>query len=249
MNLVLDLGNTQGKLALFNGPELLELTRLQPADLFKGVQSALQEHQGIKAAIISSVVNHPEQLEAVLAQHCALTVLNPSTPLPITNSYATPATLGRDRLAAAVAAHTRWPGQNVLSIDAGTCITFDLLTSDGSYQGGAISPGIAMRFKALHTFTEHLPLIPGVPQNSGTQLVGTTTEQSIQSGVLNGVAAEVQGIVDVYRAQYKGLNVVLTGGDLPFFEKALKNPIFAAPNLVLEGLNSILSFNDRKDHS
>ena len=249
MNLVLDLGNTSGKLALFDGQELVQLVRLSPGELAGGLRNAFETHTNIEAAIISSVINHPSYIEELIRERCTLTVLNPDTPLPITNDYATPATLGRDRLAAAVAMHQRFPGQHCLSIDAGTCITFDLLTSDTLYKGGAISPGISMRFNALHTFTEHLPLIPGVPQNSGPALVGTTTEQSIQSGVINGTIAEVQGIIDAYREQYPGLNVALTGGDVPFFEKALKNPIFAAPNLVLEGLNSILSFNDRKDHS
>ncbi len=243
-HLVVDFGNTQGKLAVFSNDTLGSFERFAHLDAQAVIARVLAAHPKIEAAIVSSVINHPAAIESLIKEHCPLVVLSPTTPLPITNSYATPQTLGRDRLAAAVAMHSLHPNKPGLSIDCGTCITFDLITADGCYRGGAISPGLEMRFKALHTFTEHLPLIPRAHQAA---LVGNTTEHSILSGVTNGVVAEMAGIINAYHTQYPGLVVVLTGGDCSFFEKALKNPIFADPKLVLKGLNSILTFNDRKD--
>lgn len=246
MNLVLDFGNTHSKLALFSNGTQLHYERVELSAALSSVERIFAQQPGIKSAILSSVVDHASAIESYIKERCPLICLNPATRLPIINAYATPATLGRDRLAAAVGLWADFPKQNALSIDAGTCITFDLITADSTYRGGAISPGVELRFKALHTFTDHLPLIPGASQAA---LVGDTTESSMQSGVMNGVVAEVQGIVNAYRAQYPGLVVVLTGGDFKLFENALKNPIFADPNLVLKGLNSILAFNDRSDHS
>lgn len=244
LNLVLDIGNTQAKLAVFQAKTLVQLERVQHNQLVNAARELLGTQPQIDACVLSSVINHPAALEDVLRANARLLVLDADTPLPITNGYATPRTLGRDRLAAAVGLHSLYPHKNALSIDCGTCITYDVLTAEGTYLGGGISPGLEMRFKAVHTFTDHLPL---VARQNVPPLVGDNTQSAIASGVINGVVAEIQGIIGQYQAQFPGLVVALTGGDVEFFEKALKNPIFAHPNLVLTGLNSILSFNDSQD--
>jgi type III pantothenate kinase len=169
-----------------------------------------------------------------------LVELTADTPLPFHNRYATPATLGKDRLAGIAGAYARFPAQNCLVIDAGTCITYDVLTAAGDFIGGNISPGIGLRFRALPVFTAGLPLVqPG--EMSGT--LGNSTESAIRNGVQLGALLEVEGVIARMRGEWDKLNVLLTGGDADFFAKNLKTLIFANPDLVLEGLNKILNYN------
>lgn len=238
MNLVLDLGNTARKLALFKDYELIKLhsfSRISEATI-----SRFCKGYPVRSAILSSVVNLPESFLKFLNGDFSVLVLDENTALPIKNLYETPDTLGKDRLANAVAAVNLFPGDPVLCIDAGTCIKYDFITGKAEYLGGAISPGLQMRLKAMHTFTARLPLIE-VSEPAG--LIGKNTKQSLLSGAINGTVAEINGIIQGYREQYKGLKVVLTGGDLVFFENILKSRIFAVPHLVLEGLNLILNYN------
>jgi type III pantothenate kinase len=163
-------------------------------------------------------------------------------PLPIKILYATPQTLGVDRIAGSCGALQLFPGKNTLVIDAGTCITYDFTDSSKQYYGGSISPGLKMRFQAVHTFTARLPLVSPA---ENPELIGNSTETSIQSGIVNGTVAEIDGIIDRYRQKYPDLQVILCGGDGPFFENKLKASIFASPDLVLIGLNSVLIHNVR----
>jgi type III pantothenate kinase len=241
MNLILDFGNTSKKLALFKDGEL------QKARFFAqvsegGIHRFCSGHD-IKAAILSTVVSEKESLKNFLKENFRFYELNEYTALPIKNLYKTPATLGNDRLACAVAAASMFPGEPVLVIDAGTCIKYDFVTSKGEYFGGAISPGLKMRLKALHFFTARLPL---VEMKESVDLIGRNTENSIQSGALNGALAEVNDIILQYKKNNKGLKVILTGGDLAFFENTIKSRIFAVPHLVLQGLNLILNHNVNK---
>jgi type III pantothenate kinase len=167
-------------------------------------------------------------------------LLNHLLPLPIQINYKTPETLGVDRIAAVCGAIDIFPNRSSLVIDAGTAITYDFIDGHGNYEGGAISPGIEMRFEALHTFTERLPL---VTKNGDLTLIGNSTETCIRSGVLNGVVAEMEGIINNYKQLYPDLGVVLCGGNSFFFENRLKPTIFATPDLVLSGLNRILLHN------
>ena len=167
------------------------------------------------------------------------------TPLPIKNLYKTPQTLGKDRLAAAVAGHMRFSTDPVLVVNAGSCITFDVINEKGEYLGGSISPGIQMRFRALHTFTGKLPLITG---KNLVALTGTTTGDSILSGVINGSLSEVEGIIAQYLQKYKNLHVILSGGDMKYFDTRLKIKTFAIPNIVTEGLYQILELNAGKNN-
>uniref|UniRef100_UPI0030D97038 type III pantothenate kinase n=1 Tax=uncultured Salegentibacter sp. TaxID=259320 RepID=UPI0030D97038 len=146
----------------------------------------------------------------------------------------------KDRLALVAAGALKYQNKNLLVIDAGTCITFDFKNDKNEYLGGAISPGLQMRLKALHNFTAKLPL---VKLEENITLIGDSTKNSILSGVLNGVAAELDGIIDRYKADYKYLTIILTGGDSQILSKRVKNGIFANPNFLLEGLNYILEFN------
>lgn len=248
MKLVLDFGNTLKKFALFEANRLI---RLESADDIPDIEleaftrDYLRENaqKPVRSAILSSVVDYPDSFREYLQKNYQLVLIDEKTSLPIRNSYKSKSSLGRDRLAIAVASHSLFPGNNVLAINAGTCLTYDFVSSSGEYLGGAISPGMNMRFRALNNLTAHLPLMDG---SSFEGLIGRTTAESIISGVMNGIAAEVDGIINRYRENYENLTVILSGGDLNRFDKKLKNSIFASPYLVLTGLNIILDFNEKK---
>jgi len=166
--------------------------------------------------------------------------LSHSLKLPITIDYKTPNTLGKDRIAGAVGAQSLFLKENILIIDAGTCITYDVVEANGTYIGGSISPGMLMRFKSLNNFTHKLPL---VPYREFNELTGKTTEESILSGVISGIAFEMHGFINGYLEKYSSLKIILTGGDAVYFEKTLKNDIFVNSNIVLIGLKEILNYN------
>lgn len=235
MQLIIDIGNTRIKFALFKGQTFFVKGAGNVSD-FK----TFCEGKKISRAIISSVAKS-EEIESYLKESKIPYIhLTHHTKLPIQNKYATPKTLGDDRLANVVGAGVLYQNKNVLTIDCGTCIKFDMLTNNQEYFGGAISPGLTMRFKALNTFTDGLPLIE---YKQLDYLIGQSTEQSILSGVVNGCLAEIDGIIRKYSAIYDNLTIILTGGDAKYFENELKSNIFAEPNLTLIGLNEILLFN------
>lgn len=240
MQLVVDIGNTRTKAAIFKGREWVSEYVFEE-NISANLNEVLAKHPQIKYAILSSVVEDSPAIEQLLAGKTQLTVLSNSTALPINNHYQSPETLGKDRLAAAVGAWSKFKGKDVLVIDAGTAIKTDLVTANAEYMGGSISPGLHMRFKALNSFTGKLPLVN--PDKNYKSLTGKNTVESILNGVQNGALYEVQGFVDAYSKQYPGINIVVTGGDASFFELGLKNHIFAIPGLVLTGLNEILLFN------
>jgi type III pantothenate kinase len=243
-SLVLDIGNTAAKYGVFHGSALAEGGSIAaPAELREVVQRVGAEH-----VLLASVAAPAEQWAAELTDALpsrVLTLQPGTTPVPLHNAYATPHTLGADRLAAAVGAAYLLPGRPVLVVDAGTCIKCDLVTADATYQGGSIAPGLRMRLQALHAFTGRLPELPlPSPAEAATLAVcGTDTRSAMLSGALLGAAAEVNGVVDSYRAQYPQLAVVLTGGDAAFFESRLKGRIFVISELILLGLHRILVHN------
>lgn len=194
--------------------------------------------------VVSSTARTEAELQAdfsYLTPH--LLLLTPQTPVPLTKNYDTPQTLGADRVAAAVGAGVRFPGKNCLVIDLGTCITIDFVDGNRVFHGGLISPGLRMRFRAMHTFTQRLPLLEADPAETWPRLVGTSTREAMRSGVLNGLVAELTGLIGQYRAQFPDFQVVLSGGDAPVFESRLKEPTFAVPELILVGLHRILQHN------
>ncbi len=240
MNLVIDIGNTAVKMAVFQSNKLLEkynFPRENFLEKFKILRNSFPE---IEISIVSNVSNDNSVIISEVKKYFPLLEMSQNLKFPFENRYATPKSLGKDRLALVAAAVKEYPGKNVLVIDAGTCITYDLKTNEEIYLGGAISPGMGIRFKSLHKFTANLPLVTPKPEPS---LVGNSTETSILSGIINGLKMELQGTIQSYRTEFEDLTVILTGGDSQILSIPLKNSIFANSNFLLEGLNFILEFN------
>jgi type III pantothenate kinase len=196
----------------------------------------------IKHAIVSSVVKLLDKTVTYLSSKIETIVLNSKTEVPFNNLYKTPKTLGVDRIALVSAAKKMYLNKNVLVIDAGTCITYDFISDESDYFGGAISPGLHMRYDAMHHFTANLPKL----SPKANIVLGDSTENAMHQGVVNGLVLEIDGIINQYLSKYNNLTIVLTGGDTNFLAKLLKSSIFANPNFLLEGLNHILNYNIKK---
>ena len=239
MNLIIDVGNTRVKSAVFNNDEIIHYELLSIDNLVKKNIEIIEKFK-CQEAIISSVSLLKKDQIIKIKEKIKLIVLNANTKIPFKNNYKTPKTLGVDRLALAAAAVSKFPKKNVLIIDAGTCITYDFIDEKSNYLGGAISPGITMRYKSLNFYTNRLPLLKPKFEN---KCLGNNTISSINIGVVTGVINEIDSFINQYRKKNKDLTVVLTGGDLNFLNNRLKNGIFANPNFLLEGLNNILTYN------
>lgn len=241
LNLVIDIGNTRTKIALFNQGELMisfPAVSFTPNEL----ELLLKEYPNIERAIISSVKEKQEELLSALKNLIPFVVeLDHNTLLPIENRYETPKTLGKDRIAAAVGANKLFPNQNILVIDAGTAITYDFVNEKNQYEGGFITPGLSMRFRALNHFTDRLPLLkPEIPQ----EYKGNNTNNSIMGGIQYGLMGELKQMIQ-YFSNFNGeLTIIITGGDTNYFEKLLKNHKFVKSEIILLGLNTILEFNN-----
>ncbi|MBP0905487.1 type III pantothenate kinase [Mariniflexile gromovii] len=243
MNLIIDVGNSFVKLAVFNG-NTMEHKEVVKLDLIlERIRAIRHEFSAIKRAIVSSVGRLNEADVEIIGAYFDLLILNSNLKLPYKSLYKTPKTLGVDRIALVSASVNQFPNNNVLIIDAGTCITYDFITAENHYLGGAIAPGLRMRYKALHNFTANLPLLDTTLPNN---IVGNSTETSIHSGVVYGVLKEIDGVIEDYKLKYSDLTVILTGGDSNFLSKQLKSSIFATSNFLLEGLNFILQFNSNE---
>ncbi|MGZ4033969.1 MAG: type III pantothenate kinase [Bacteroidia bacterium] len=239
MKLILDIGNTRIKAGLFDQNELKNSFAFNSfGDLFT---AGVFEKYSIEHCIVGSVVNEMEPFITRLKEKTDVLVFSAGTQVPIKNLYGSAHTLGSDRLAGAIGGNLLHPDKNVLVIDAGTCIKYNFVNSRNEYIGGAISPGLQMRFKAMHTFTSRLPLLE-VDENY-QKLIGTNSTESMMSGAEIGAVAEVEGFITLYKEQYPDINVLITGGDVNFFAKRLKNSIFADQFLILKGLNAILNYN------
>ncbi len=240
MNLVVDVGNTLVKFAVFQESVLIHKETFILSDFKKNLEKIEGDFPKIKNAILGVVgsfsIKNVERLEKLFN----LYVITNATKVPFVNDYTTPKTLGFDRIALASAACKLFPNKNVLIIDVGTCITYDFMDSKMHFKGGAISPGITMRYKALHTFTEKLPLLDA---NTPKTILGNSTATSIHSGVMYGVSFEIDGVINRYKEEFKDLTVILTGGNAHFLRDSLKNSIFANSNFLLEGLNYLLEYN------
>ena len=236
MNLIIDYGNSSAKVGIFEHEKLVDKHVFSsPEDIKSFVENVPAEH-----AIISSVTADAKTVASWIPLAKKKIILSHKLPLPIKNHYATPETLGVDRLAGVCGARHLFAHENCLVIDAGTCITYDFIDVEGNYLGGSISPGLNMRFQAVNTFTAKLPLVHPI---DAPMLIGNSTESCIQSGIVNGILLEMEGIINSYRKNFMPLRVILCGGDTVFFENNLKASIFAVPELVLSGLNSILTYN------
>lgn len=241
MNLVLDLGNSFGKIAVCQGTNVVE-TALYEKITSREIAYFHTRYKDLKGVIISSVVNDSrEMIDYLRSLFSKCIELDHNTAIPLLNRYRTPDTLGYDRIAAAVGAYTICPERNVLVIDAGTAITYDLVTADGEYLGGNISPGLEIRFKSLNRYTNRLPLLERPEEKP--PLLGSSTKEAIQAGIVNGIAFELDGFIGAMAEDHTDLKVVLTGGDAKYFEGKLKSSIFVDLNLNLIGLNRILEHN------
>jgi len=240
MNLIIDVGNTLVKLAVFEQQTLAFKKVCIKKDFLSVLNEIVEMYSTISCSMISSVGNLSEYQFSQLEKHYHVSVLTHETKVPFRNKYTTPKTLGVDRIALVSCAALKYPEENVLIIDAGSCITYDFLSKENEYFGGAIAPGIAMRYAALNKFTAKLPLLD---LSHPKKLIGDNTASSMHSGVVNGVLYEIDGFISSYKETYHDLTVILTGGDAHFLRDSLKNDIFANSNFLLEGLNYILEHN------
>jgi len=239
MNLAIDVGNTRVKIAVFEKDKLVELFVFQKTKILSEIKEILKKHE-ISVGIMSNVASISDSKLKKLKDLVHIQVISSFTEVPFKNLYETPKTLGVDRIALVAGAVSQFSGHNILVIDAGTCITFDFVNSEGEYLGGAISPGLKMRFNSLNYFTANLPLLE---IDELTDFIGKNTKESINSGVINGAIQEIDGVINQYNKKFLDLTVVLTGGDTNFLAKQLKSSIFANQNLLLQGLNRILIHN------
>ncbi len=239
-HMIIDIGNTRMKVALYVGNQLdgvLTFSNRAHKQVAELIENAEAEH-----GIISNVTNLPQPLTEMFHENLNILNFDGSTPVPIKSDYETPETLGTDRIANAVGAHKAYPGKNVLIIDFGTCIKYDVLSANGTFKGGAISPGVQMRFKSMYQMTGKLPRIKEW-EESEENWPGLATRSSMVSGVIQGIHAEILRYIDISNEHYNNLTVIATGGDFAFFDKAFKNIIFANPYLTLQGLHEILLYN------
>jgi type III pantothenate kinase len=243
LNLVIDIGNTRTKIALFNQHDLMFNVPIEQLTV-SHLKMLKDEHPQLTQVILSSVKPVDDEILQFLSENFDQFIeLDHLTELPIENLYETPETLGKDRLAAAVGANELFPEQNLLIIDAGTAITYDLVSEKNQFVGGNISPGLEMRFKALNQFTGKLPL---VSYSDEFQTIGKNTTDAIRAGVQNGILYEINQTIELFNKNYQNLQIVMTGGDSIFFDKKLNYSIFVHFNITLIGLNRILEHNAKK---
>ncbi|WP_106790737.1 type III pantothenate kinase [Aquimarina sp. Aq78] len=243
MNLIIDVGNTYTKIGVFEKSKIIYKNKIEQHCFKEAIQKIKEEYPLITDAILSSVSTIEENHITDVKSLYNTLILDHLVEMPFKNLYETPSTLGIDRLALVAAAVNQFPNKDVLVIDAGTCITYDFKNKKEEYLGGAIGPGVRLRYESLHNYTAKLPLLQVTdPKN----YIGNSTEEAIHSGVVFGILHEINGVIEEYCNIYTDLTVILTGGDAHFLSKRLKNSIFATSNFLLEGLNHILAFNNSK---
>jgi len=243
MLLAIDIGNTRIKYAVFQENKLLELKNTDPNNLPTQIKRILSDYSEISDCIISSVGKFTKNDFFYIPKNIQIHFVSYKSEFPFTNQYQTPQTLGVDRLVLVSGATIRFPNQNRLIIDTGTAITYDFVDKENTYFGGAISPGISLRYKTLHTYTAKLPWLE--PQENDF-FIEQTTQGSIHSGILNGMVFEIDGFIEQLRHEYAHFITILTGGDTVFLAKKLKSPIFAQPNFLLESLNDLYQYQKNK---
>ena len=234
-----DFGNTRLKAAIFKENELVEVVVLTKGDVAE-IGEFVNKWSPEKS-ILSSVIHHDKGIESILSEKTRFHLLGPGSIINFTSPVGKPETIGADRLAIVAATVDKYPNQHSLAISLGTCITYNFVNNQRQFLGGSISPGMQMRFKAMHEQTALLPLIKA---SSEFTLVGYDTKTNLLSGVIFGIAAEIDGIIAAYEEKYANFNVLLTGGDICYFVPHLKKRIFADPNLIFKGLYAICEKNN-----
>jgi type III pantothenate kinase len=244
MILAIDVGNTRIKGAVFEGAILLETFVFLKTELQKNIQNILKKFEKVTHLVVSSVSDVEKQSFSAFESVTNIHFVSHNDSFPFVNCYETPQTVGIDRLVLAAGATFQFPNQNRLVIDAGTCVTYDFIDESNNYLGGAISPGLQLRYGALHDYTAKLPLLKlGNPE----YFVGKSTPESIHSGVVNGLVYEIDGFIAEYKTLYPNFIIILTGGDTDFLAKRLKNTIFANSNFLLESLNQTFQYKIKND--
>ena len=243
MILTLDIGNTRIKAALFENNILSDCFTL-PFDSWQlDLIEFVKNNPNVSEIVVSNVGKLNINDFSFIENRHKLFFVDRNSSFPFHNKYQSKATLGIDRMILAAGAVLKFPNQNRLIIDAGTCITYDFITAQNDYLGGAISPGIRLRYEALHTFTSKLPLLENqMPDN----FIGNSTNNSIHSGVVNGIIYEIDGFINQYQLDYSNFIIILTGGDAEFLAKRFKNTIFANPNFLLESLYQTYQYQNLK---
>jgi type III pantothenate kinase len=242
MLLAIDVGNTRIKAAVFEDNTLLNVIIFDKKEVVEKINFILDQQSKINHIVVASVGNIDPSDFLLFEKRVSVHFITHESQFPFENLYSTPLTLGVDRMVLATAATLQFPNQNRLVIDAGTCITYDFVNDQNQYLGGAISPGIRLRYESLHQFTAKLPLLTkSYPENT----IGISTHESIHSGVIYGVILEIDGFIEQYKSQYAKFIIILTGGDAEFLAKRLKNTIFANSNFLLEGLNQTFQYNQK----
>jgi len=243
MILAVDIGNTRIKSAVFEGDVILESAVFTQKEFRKNIENILLKHSEITHLVVASVGNMDQKEFMYFENRVKIHLITQQDLFPFRNLYRTPLTLGIDRMVLTSGAVMQFPKQNRLVIDAGTCVTYDFVDASENYHGGAIAPGLRLRYESLHHFTAKLPLLTF---ENPEYLIGKTTSESIHSGVVNGFVYEIDGFIEEYKKLYPEIVIILTGGDAEFLAKRLKNTIFADSNFLLESLNSTFQFQIKK---
>lgn len=244
MNLIIDIGNSLCKVAVAENDRIVKIDRVSALSV-SYLENFLKNFLSVDRAVLSTVRNIDYELENFLSEkfHDFLKVTN-QTPLPLKNGYSTPETLGVDRLMSAVGAVAQFPNKELLIFDLGSAITIDHVSREGEFMGGNISPGMTMRFRALHTFTDKLPLCSA---DENFTFVGRSTEEAIKNGVVLGIINEINGYIERYLSKNNEIVIIFTGGDAKYFVFKVKNTIFVDCDLLLKGLNKVLEYNYDKN--
>ena len=244
MLLTIDVGNTRIKVAVFEHNKQLDFFIFETKEALKNFKNIFKKYSHLQKITLSSVGKLDEEVLDYIKIQFPTEIISHHSRFPFKNLYSTPETLGIDRMVLAAGATLQFPNQNRLIIDAGTCITYDFVNSNDEYLGGAISPGISIRYKSLNDYTSKLPLLT---INEDLKIIGDSTKSAIHSGVINGVIFEIEGFISQYSLKNQDLTIILTGGDAEFLAKRLKNTIFANSNFLLESLNSLSQYIHQND--
>ena len=240
MHLVIDVGNTQIKIAVFEQNKQVEYLTANQNELLSTIKALKIKYPNIQKAIVASVGTIENSILSSLKNSIEIQYLTKECKFPFKNTYSTPNTLGIDRMVLAAGAVLEYPNQNRLVIDIGTCITYDFIDENNNYLGGAISPGIRLRYESMNQKTAKLP---SLTKKKPLHFIGNSTESCMHSGVVNGIALEMDGFIELYKAQYTNFITILTGGDSDFLAMRLKNTIFANSNFLLKSLNQTFQYN------
>ena len=244
MLLTIDVGNSRIKVAVFEHNKQLDFFIFETNEALKNFKNIFQKYSNLQKIILSSVGKLDEEVVNFIKSQFQTEIIDHKSKFPFTNLYATPETLGIDRMVLAAGATLMYPNQNKLIIDAGTCITYDFVNAENQYLGGAISPGIKIRYKSLNNYTSKLPLLT---LSEDFEIIGNSTKSAIHSGVINGVIFEIEGFISQYSLKNQDLTIILTGGDAEFLAKRLKSTIFANSNFLLESLNLLSLYTQNND--